>query len=228
MSERQSKRLTLKELSEFNGQGGKPIYTAFAGKIYDVSRSPLWKNGRHSGRHLAGEDLTERMVNSPHDASMLEKFPVVGELVPESSRSRLVESLQKLHPHPIIVHFSEALPILAAFLAFLFIVIGDAFFENASFLMILLSGFSAFGCMATGLFSWMVGYERRLTRVFIRKILLSIILTIMISILLFWRTLDPDVLTGFGDLSGLYIAVLFGTVPVATLLGHYGGKIVYG
>ena len=228
MASQRLKSLTPQELAEYNGQNGKPAYVAFKGRIYDASQSRLWKSGRHSGAHSAGEDLTERMGNAPHDESLLERLPVVGELVQTPIRGKYIVRLQNLHLHPIIVHFSETMPILAAFFAFLFIVIGDPLFEDTSFLMILLSGFSAFGCMASGLFSWTVGYEGRLTTAFLRKIVLSIILTIIIAILLFWRTYDPDVLTGFGDLSSLYLLTVFAMVPIATLLGHYGGKIVHG
>lgn len=228
MSGHQLNRLTPKELAEFDGQNGRPAYVAFKGKVYDASQSRLWKNGRHSGAHSAGEDLTDRMGSAPHDGSIIERLPIVGELVQAPARGKYTVRLQNMHMHPIVVHFSETMPILAAFFALLFIVVGDPFFENISFLMILLSGFSAFGCMATGLFSWSVGYEGRLTTAFIRKIALSIVLTIIITILLFWRIFDPDVLTGYGDLSSLYLLTIFAMVPIATLLGHYGGKIVHG
>ncbi len=228
MAANQNRKFTSEELAEFNGQEGRRAFVAYSGRVFDVTESRLWRNGQHSARHLAGRDLTEMMINAPHDAALLGKFPVVGEIVKEKMHGALTERVERLHPHPIIVHFSEALPILGAFFALVFLVQGDPFFEYVSFISILLSGFSSFGCMASGLFSWMVGYERRFTRVFARKIFLSITLTVMISVLLFWRTFDPDVLTGFGDLAALYLLIVFALVPVTTLLGHYGGKIVYG
>lgn len=81
MSEQQLRRFTRKELAEFNGQGGKPAYVAFAGKIYDVSSSQEWIDGAHCGDLSAGEDLTEMIDAAPHNESLLEKFPIVGELI---------------------------------------------------------------------------------------------------------------------------------------------------
>ncbi|HEX7343401.1 MAG TPA: cytochrome b5 domain-containing protein [bacterium] len=74
------KILTYRELQQFNGEGGKPVYIAYKGKIYDVSGSDLWKTGRHQNRHDAGDDLTEMLAQAPHGEEMLEKMPVVGRL----------------------------------------------------------------------------------------------------------------------------------------------------
>jgi predicted heme/steroid binding protein len=70
----------LKTLAEFDGSNGKPIYVAHQGKVYDVSRSKLWKDGAHQKRHHAGEDLTEDMESAPHKPDLLLRFPQVGVL----------------------------------------------------------------------------------------------------------------------------------------------------
>ena len=41
-----TKVFTLEELREFDGTGGSPIYVAFRGKVYDVSESELFEEGR--------------------------------------------------------------------------------------------------------------------------------------------------------------------------------------
>lgn len=74
------KILSYRELQQFNGEGGKPVYIAYKGKIYDVTGSDLWKTGRHQNRHDAGDDLTEMLAQAPHGEEMLEKMPVVGRL----------------------------------------------------------------------------------------------------------------------------------------------------
>ena len=70
--------LTLKQLAKFNGQNGLPAYIAFKGRIYDVSDSYFWRQGKHFVEHHAGTDLSEALKNAPHDASLLDRFPVVG------------------------------------------------------------------------------------------------------------------------------------------------------
>jgi len=72
--------MTLKELAQFNGQNGTPAYVAVSGVVYDVSGSKLWQNGNHEGAHQAGQDLTEALKTAPHIRSVVERFPVVGQL----------------------------------------------------------------------------------------------------------------------------------------------------
>jgi len=77
------KRFTGAELRYYDGKEGRPAYVAFGGKVYDVSSSFLWKGGCHQVLHSAGEDLTEALRKAPHGVELLERFPVVGELVEE-------------------------------------------------------------------------------------------------------------------------------------------------
>jgi predicted heme/steroid binding protein len=74
------KNFTREELKKYNGLGGNPAYVAYKGRVYDVSASAVWEMGSHMAKHLAGYDLTEAINEAPHDASRLDKFPVVGEL----------------------------------------------------------------------------------------------------------------------------------------------------
>ena len=71
---------TLSELGKFDGTGGSPAYVAYKGKVYDVSESFLWKDGKHQGMHRAGRDLTRAIERAPHGPEFLERYPVVGRL----------------------------------------------------------------------------------------------------------------------------------------------------
>jgi predicted heme/steroid binding protein len=75
----QEKTFTVEELAQYNGKDGAPAYTSYEGVIYDVSSSPLWKNGEHFGLQ-AGIDLTEAMARAPHGAEVFSGFTVVGVL----------------------------------------------------------------------------------------------------------------------------------------------------
>ena len=52
------KEFSSGELYTFNGKEGKPVYIAFEGKVYDVSKSPLLSKGIHMNRHPSGKDLS--------------------------------------------------------------------------------------------------------------------------------------------------------------------------
>ncbi len=74
-------KLTLEELSKYDGKDGRPAYIAVEGIIYDVSEAPPWNGGEHNG-FTAGKELTEEMRDiSPHGFSKLKLVPAVGELV---------------------------------------------------------------------------------------------------------------------------------------------------
>jgi predicted heme/steroid binding protein len=60
-----------------NGQDKPEIWVAYQGKIYDVSRSKLWRAGKHY-EHWAGQDLTDELKDAPHNANVFDKFKVVG------------------------------------------------------------------------------------------------------------------------------------------------------
>jgi len=68
---------TRKELAQYNGKDGASAFIAYEGKVYDVSRSFLWQDGRHQVLHTAGLDLTADLDQAPHGADLLERFPVI-------------------------------------------------------------------------------------------------------------------------------------------------------
>ncbi|MCZ7663421.1 MAG: CopD family protein [Thermoleophilia bacterium] len=53
------------------------ITISHEGRVYDVSASKLWREGRHARRHQAWQDLTGEMANAPHGPEVLEHFPVL-------------------------------------------------------------------------------------------------------------------------------------------------------
>lgn len=87
------KDFSKKELAMNNGKNGSPALIAFKGKIFDVSKSFLWKKGKHQVLHDAGEDLTEQLSKAPHGVELLERFPVVGTLI-----EKTVPSDNVVHP----------------------------------------------------------------------------------------------------------------------------------
>ena len=71
---------TRSELALRNGQDRSEIWIAWEGKIFDVTGSRLWKNGKHY-EHWAGQDLTEELADSPHGRRVFEGREPIGGLV---------------------------------------------------------------------------------------------------------------------------------------------------
>jgi predicted heme/steroid binding protein len=74
------KIFTREELKRYDGSNGI-AYVAYAGKVYDVSQSFHWKRGIHQVTHYAGYDLTEALGEAPHGSDLLDRFPIIGELI---------------------------------------------------------------------------------------------------------------------------------------------------
>jgi predicted heme/steroid binding protein len=67
------------QLSMRDGIQGDDCWIAYKGNIYDVTASPLFKNGKHFRLYL-GRDLTAEMPDAPHLDDVLDKFPIIGTL----------------------------------------------------------------------------------------------------------------------------------------------------
>ncbi|WP_215225962.1 cytochrome b5 domain-containing protein [Echinicola shivajiensis] len=71
---------TKQQLALRNGQDKPEIWVAYKGRIYDVSSSRLWRNGKHY-EHWAGQDLTDELPDAPHTENVFDKFETIGQLV---------------------------------------------------------------------------------------------------------------------------------------------------
>ena len=84
---RSGEDMTSDELLYFDGKEGRPAYIAYAGNIYDVSKSGIWFDGIHFFRHPAGVDLTDFLSQAPHGEANILKMPRIGKVVsPEGKK----------------------------------------------------------------------------------------------------------------------------------------------
>lgn len=70
---------TKAQLALRNGQDKPEVWVALRGIIYDVTKSRLWRNGKHY-EHWAGQDLTDELADAPHTEFVFDKFTAVGRL----------------------------------------------------------------------------------------------------------------------------------------------------
>jgi predicted heme/steroid binding protein/uncharacterized membrane protein len=102
-------RLTIEELSYFDGKENRPAYIAYREKIYDVSSSKLWKDGSHMIKHSAGNDLTDFLDTAPHGEEKVFQMPSIGELV--SSEATVQKSA-----HEKVFYFMAYMNLIFVFL----------------------------------------------------------------------------------------------------------------
>lgn len=228
MEDSKHKRFTLSELKEFDGKEGRPAYIAFKGKVYDISESVLWKDGWHQGVHLAGGDLTESIVNAPHNEEKLSQFKVIGELnSDEFIKKGLIQKIESFHPHAMLTHFPIAFFLAGSLLSLLFLLTGKLSLETVSYGMLAFGFLSSPFAFLSGLFTWKVTYRGSRSKIFIRKIALSIVLMFLGTVCFLWRAQNPDILIAKTASSYIYMILIICLVPTVSILGHYGGKIVY-
>ena len=75
-----TKKYNIRQLALRNGQDKEDVWVAYKGVIYNVSRSKLWREGKHY-EHWAGQDLTDELEDAPHTDMVFEKFEVIGKLI---------------------------------------------------------------------------------------------------------------------------------------------------
>jgi predicted heme/steroid binding protein/uncharacterized membrane protein len=230
------KEMTSEELLSLSGMNGNPAYVAFQGKIYDVSRSPLWPKGLHMKRHPAGKDLGAEISAAPHGPEVLERYPQVGILkkgVPEELKhlpavlQRLLQQfpMARRHPHPMIIHFPIAFLMGASLFLLLYLLFHNPTFSTTGFYLLVLGAISSPFAMATGLFIWWINYRLKLIYYVKRKIQLSILLLILEVVLILWHSSRPNLL-----LHGIHLAypiMMLILTPIVGLLGYYGGQMTF-
>ncbi len=226
------KEFTSEELASFNGKDGSPIYIAFEGRVFDVTKSRLWLKGLHMNRHSAGKDLTADITAAPHGIEVFERYPQIGTIKkgpPEELKHLplfLQDVLQRFpmtrrHPHPMVVHFPIALLMASSLFVVLYLIFQSRSFEVTSFYLLILGAISSPFAMATGLLTWWINYRLKLNDFVKRKIQLSILLLIFEIVLIFWRISQAV------PSHPIYFILMILLTPIVALLGYYGGQLTF-
>lgn len=233
------KEFNREELAQNSGKEGQSTHVAVKGKVYDVSKSRLWKNGLHMNRHEAGQDLSDDLKAAPHGEEVLEKFTHIGTITSDEGTEKppipgwlfnLLEAhpFFKRHPHPMVAHFPMAFFITAPlFLLWYYLISTAAPLLDAIFYMHILGTMSLPVAIATGWLSWQVNYLGKPNGLIIRKIVLSLILLILDSIVLVALIVSPTILTAPAG-AGMAIPIfIIAYLPITSIIGQHGGSLVF-
>jgi predicted heme/steroid binding protein/uncharacterized membrane protein len=232
------KEFDLKELEEFNGAAGKPVYIAHQGRVIEVTNSKLWQGGLHMRRHHAGHDLTTDIQAAPHGLEVLERYPQVGVLkqaatapsrpMPQALAALLERfPLLQRHPHPMTVHFPIVFLISTTVFNLLYLITGEAAFEATGWHC--LGGAVLFTPVAigTGLFTWWLNYQGKPLRPVSIKIRLSPLVWVLALLAFTWRLAVPDILQTFRPASFIYFLLILSFFPLVTVIGWFGAQMTF-
>lgn len=232
------REFTLQELAEFDGQDGKPVYVAFGGTVYDVSESGLWNKCSHFNRHLPGNDLTEQMGSAPHGGDVFDRpgIKAVGILKRDPAEGYIPPFLESIfqrfpslrrHTHPATVHFPIAYLTAASIFTGIDLLFPGLFgvdHEKIAFLMLVLASVFTPVTIVTGVVSWWVNYQLRMSLRIRNLIGLSVAIVVLEAICLFMRVPGPVAKEGAGL---FYYGIMILMAPLAGITGFNGGQLVF-
>ncbi|MBM3162583.1 MAG: hypothetical protein FJZ79_04555 [Chlorobi bacterium] len=127
--------------------------------------------------------------------------------------------------HAIAAHFSNGLIPVAVLYLLLTLPTGNPFFEHTVQHLLWITFLAIPVSFLSGIHDWKTKYRAAKAPVFIKKIRLSGVLFVLCALGVALRLGVPDIMERGDILHWLYVADLFGMLPVVTLLGHYGGKL---
>lgn len=230
------KKIDLDELKRFDGKEGKPACIGYMGKVYEVTHSRLWKNGRHMNRHNAGGDLSADIQAAPHTPEVLERVPQIGTLEQTAVERKLPPFLERIltrvpmlrrHPHPMTIHFPIAFTFAVPAFNVLFLITGIRSFEITALHSLGAAIFFTPITMATGFYTWWLNYMAKRLRAVVIKQVFSFILLPLEIVLFFWRANSPDILDLQRPAGLVYFLLVVALFGIATVIGWYGAKLTF-
>jgi predicted heme/steroid binding protein/uncharacterized membrane protein len=233
------KEFDAAELSEFNGDNGKPVYVAHKGRVYDVTASKLWRNGMHMKRHHAGRDLTVDIQGAPHEPDVLERYPQVGILRREvaavaeihipAALERLLEKSPMLrrHPHPMTVHFPIVFSFTTTVFNLLYLITGVKSLEITAMHSLAAGILFTVVAIATGLYTWWLNYMAQPMKAAKVKIPLSLTVLVIQIIAFIWRLKVPMVMDSLQGANLIYLLLVLSLFPIVVVIGWFGAHLTF-
>jgi uncharacterized membrane protein len=141
--------------------------------------------------------------------------------------SQVVNALVYLHPwHTLVVHFSVALPSVAALFILLALWRRSELFEQFAYINIVLAAISTAVAGLTGIRDHFVRFDGDTPYISV-KIFLGVSLLLLTTVMAVSRRRNPDLLWNPSTVL-LYVAGFGASFCLAAVLGFFGGAILYG
>lgn len=231
------KDFDIESVKTCDGKDGKPAYIVHKGRVIDVTRSKLWKDGVHMRRHHAGRDLTVDIGGAPHGPEVLERYPQVGVVAARGPTepaipSFLAELFQRVpmlrrHPHPMTVHFPIVFMLSTTAFHVLYLLTGFPSLEITGLHCLAAGILFTPVVVGTGLLTWWVNYLARPMRAVRIKLCVSLMLFVDALTVLVWRILDPGILQFFSGAGVLYFLLVFLLTPMVVGIGWVGANLTF-
>lgn len=161
-------------------------------------------------------------------AEKFELAPTEGVAASAAKSSGLLrEMIDSVIPHAVFSHFPNALIPTTVFFIGLFLLFGHTSFDTTAFYLLLVAVLSVPPTFATGLYDWKNSVGGDAAPIFRKKIVLASLLLILGLIAAVWRWQAPGLLIDGGWPAWLFLLLLALMLGCVTLLGHYGGMLVF-
>jgi uncharacterized membrane protein len=133
-----------------------------------------------------------------------------------------------VYPHPVSVHFTNALFPVAVLFLILHSATHQPSFAHTYFHTMLLATLSAPVSFVTGLIEWKQKYKGAKTPVFTKKARFGLALSLTGALCTLWCWMDSAIVSSSGTPFALFYLANLTCLGLALFVGHLGGKLVFG
>lgn len=148
---------------------------------------------------------------------------------PQSKTMSFIDEMKaSFKPHPVAAHFPNALiPTLGLFLA-MTVVLRVKSLDHGIYLLLGVICLSAIATLSTGIYSWQRHFSGARTKIFHCKLMLGVCLVLICLEMFYLRFSNAEIFTSFGISTLFFLVLAAAALFCVTLLGHYGGMLVFG
>lgn len=173
-------------------------------------------------------EVTEQAAPETPEEDTAEKRQDEEKPVPETLLEKATALILQFHLHPITVHTPNGIIPFAFILLILTPVFGLISFETAAFYSLVFVLLNMPVVLYTGYVTWQKKYKGAMTSLFKLKIGASIAATVLLTLLVIWRLVQPEVMAtpSSGRMMFIFLALLL--LAAVGIAGHMGGKLVFG